>query len=153
MTGGGPGIRRRSKRTVAISLATVFALLSVFHVIGAFGTWRSLAVIPTVAGEPPHYPSALSWLGVAGLLALAALVVVVRGDVILRSIPPRLSTLACLTLGAVFVLRSIGEFRFFGFFRTVTGTSFAFWDAWLYTPLCLVIGLGALWLARTPRSP
>ena len=49
MTGGGPGIRRRSKRTVAISLATVFALLSVFHVIGAFGTWRALAVIPTVA--------------------------------------------------------------------------------------------------------
>ncbi len=144
---------QKLKGTVAMSLATVFALLSLFHVIGALGHWRSLAVIPVVSGEVPHYPSSSSWLAVAAALALAALVVLVRGDIILPSIPSRLSTLACLILGAVFVLRAIGEFRFFGFFRSVTDTRFAFWDTLLYTPLCLVIGVSALWLARTPRAP
>lgn len=140
------------KRTVTVSLAVLFALLSVFHVIGAFGLWRSLAVVPVIPGEPPHYPASLSWLGVAGALGLAALVVLVRGDVLLRWVPSRLSTLACAVLGGVFVVRAIGDLRFFGFFRSVTDTSFAFWDTWLYTPLCLVIGLSTLWLASTPRA-
>ena len=141
-----------SKRGAAILLAALFVLLSAFHVVGAFGLWRSLAVIPTVPGETAHYPASLSWLGVAALLALAALVVLVRGDLLLTSAPRFLSTLACLGLGGVFILRSIGEFRFFGFFRSVTGTSFAFWDTWLYTPLCLVIGVSALWLCTTRRT-
>ena len=38
------------------------------------------------------------------------------------------------------------------YFKSITGTDFAFWDTWLYTPLCLVIGLRALWLASTPRA-
>lgn len=141
-----------TRQPVAISLAAVFVLLSVFHILGASGLWRSLAVVPVVPGEPTHYPAPLSWLAVAGALALAALVVLVRGDVVLRSIPSSLSTLACFVLGGVFVLRTIGEFRFFGLFRSVTDTDFAFWDTWLYTPLCLVIGLTTLWLARTSRS-
>ena len=78
--------------------------------------------------------------------------VLARADLILRAIPTKLTTLACLVLGAVFVLRAIGEFRTLGFFKTITGTDFAFWDTWLYTPLCLMIGLGALWLATTPRA-
>ena len=140
------------KRTVAIALAAVFALLSAFHVVGALGAWTSLPIIPTVPGELAQWPSSLSWMGVAGALALAAVVVLTRGDLILRSLPPWLSTTACLVLGAVFVLRAIGEFRFLGFFKTIAGTDFAFWDTWLYTPLCLALGLGALWLASTPRT-
>jgi hypothetical protein len=53
--------------------------------------------------------------------------------------------------GSVFVLRAIGEFRLVGFFKSVRGTPFAHWDTWLYSPLSLLIGLGALWLASTSR--
>ncbi|MCP3957705.1 MAG: DUF3995 domain-containing protein [bacterium] len=137
--------------TLAIFLATVFALLCAFHVIGAFGVWVDLPVIPELPDRVLAHPSSISWLGVAAALALAVLVVLTRGDLILRFVPPWFSTLACLVLGAVFVLRSIGELRMFGFFRSITGTDFAFWDTWLYTPLCLVIGLCTLWLASTPR--
>ena len=137
---------------VATALAVVFATLSIFHVVGAFGTWRSAAIYPEVPGEVPHYPSSLSWLGVAVALALAALVVLVRGGFILPSVPSWLSKVTCFVLGSVFVLRSIGEFQFFGFFRTVTETRFAFWDTWFYTPLCLVIGLCTLWLAMTAKA-
>lgn len=142
----------RAKGLVTAGLALVYGLLSVFHVIGAFGAWRSLAVIPTIPGEPAHYPAPLSWLGVAGMLALASLVILARGDVLLRGMPTFFSTFACVVLGAVLVWRTIGEFRFFGLFRSVTGTSFAYWDTWLYTPLCLVLGLTTLWLASTPRA-
>jgi hypothetical protein len=41
----------------------------------------------------------------------------------------------------IFVLRAIGNLRTFGFFKTITGTPFAEWDTWLYSPLCLLLAL------------
>ncbi len=63
-----------------------------------------------------------------------------------------LSTFACVVLGAVFLLRTMGDFHVLGFFKSVTGTPFADWDTLLYTPLCLVIGIAALLLSATPRT-
>ncbi len=142
-------------RGVAISLGTVFALLSAFHIVGAFGV-LDLPILPTMPDRPPDLPSpqapSFAWLTVAVALALAALVVFARADLILTSIPTRLSTLGCLVVGAIFALRAIGEFEALGFFRSIKETDFAFWDMWLYTPLSLVLGLSTLWLAMTPRS-
>ena len=143
---------RTLKSTLAIFLGSLFALLSAFHIVGAFGVWVDLPVIPELPDRELPHPSSLSWLGVAAALALAVLVVLAHGDLILRFVPPWFSTFACLVLGGVFVFRSIGEFRTFGFFRSIKGTDFAFWDAWLYTPLCVVIALCTLWLASTPRN-
>ena len=144
------------KGGVAISLGTVFALLCAFHIVGAFGGWHRLPVIPTLPSSMEYsadrWPSSVSWLAVAAALALAALVVLARADLLLTSVPPKLSTLACLALGVIFVLRAIGEFRMLGFFKSIKGTDFAFWDTWLYTPLFLALGLGALWLATTRRT-
>ena len=140
------------KGGISASLGIVFALLSAFHIVGAFGVSDDLPVVPVVSERPTPMPSSLSWLAVAAALAVAPLVVLARGDLILTSTPPTMSTFACSVLGLVFVLRAVGEFRMFGFFRSITGTDFAFWDAWLYTPLCLALGLGALWLATTRRA-
>ncbi len=140
------------KSRLATSLGVVFALLCAFHIVLAFGVWGHLPVIPVVPDTPTPQPSSFAWLAIAVALALAALVVLARADLLLTSVPPMLSTLACSALGVIFVLRAIGEFRMFGFFKSITGTDFAFWDTWLYTPLCLALGLGALWLATTPRS-
>ena len=146
-------IRHGKTKEVAISLAAVFALLSAFHFVGAFGVWGRLPILP-VMPDRPTLPTASSaaYLSVAAALALAALVVLARADLLLTSVPPMLSTLACLGLGVIFVLRAMGEFDMLGFFKSIKGTDFAFWDTWLYTPLSLVLGLGALWLATTPRS-
>ncbi len=137
-----------SKGGVAISLGAVFALLSAFHIIGAFGVW-DLPILPVM---PPPQASSPAYLTVAAALALAAWVVLARADLLLTSVPSKLSTLACSGLGVIFVLRAIGEFRMLGFFKSIKGTDFAFWDTWLYTPLSLALGLGALWLVTTPRS-
>lgn len=141
------------KSGVAIALGAVFMLLCGLHVYWALGG-KSVgsAVVPIVSGKPAFQPSRFATMAVATALALAALVVLVRGDLLRTALPPWLSTWAAVGLGAVFVLRAVGEFRLVGFFKSVRGTPFAFWDTWLYSPLCLALGLGALWLATTPRS-
>jgi hypothetical protein len=43
---------------------------------------------------------------------------------------------------ALFVLRVVGDFRFFGVFKRVRGTPFARADSWLFTPVCALVGVG-----------
>ena len=138
---------------VALGLAAAFGLLSALHVTWALGgKLASGSVIPVVDGTPALRPSAGTTLAVAGLLAAAALVVLVRAGVLLPSFPPRLATFATIVLGAILVLRTVGDFRLVGFGKTVRGTAFAYWDSVLYSPIALVLGLSALWLASTARS-
>jgi hypothetical protein len=140
------------QKLVAVALAAVFLLLSLLHVSWAFGgRLASGAVIPVVDGRPTLTPSRAMTLVVAGLLAAAALVVLVRAGMLLTGFPPLLASIACSTLGAILVLRGIGEFRLVGLFKSVRGTAFANWDSWLYSPLALALGLSALWLATRPR--
>ena len=45
---------------------------------------------------------------------------------------------------AVFLGRVVGDFRWFGVFKQMRGTAFAWWDTWLFVPLCLLLALGCL---------
>jgi hypothetical protein len=140
------------QRLVAFALAAVFTLLSALHIAWAFGGKLAAgAVIPVVDGRPALRPSPAATLVVAGLLAAAALVVLIRAGLLLADFPPLLASVACSTLGAILVLRGIGEFRLVGLFKSVRGTAFARWDSWLYSPLALALGIAALWLATRPR--
>jgi hypothetical protein len=51
-----------------------------------------------------------------------------------------------LFISALFFVRAIGDFKFVGFFKTVTGTRFAVNDSQLFSPLCAFIGLTSLWI-------
>lgn len=143
---------RGLKKPLANTLTVVFALLCVFHIAGALGAWRSFAIIPSAPGMERSWPSSLSWMAVAAALALASVVSLARGDLILRSLPKWMSTFACCAMAAVFLLRAVGDFYVLGVFKSVTETPFAYWDTRLYTPLCLAIGSAALLLAATPRT-
>jgi uncharacterized protein DUF3995 len=48
---------------------------------------------------------------------------------------------------AVPVGRVVGDFRWFGAFKRMKGTAFAWWDTWLFVPLCLLLALGCLIVA------
>jgi len=50
-------------------------------------------------------------------------------------------------LVVVFGARVVGDLRWFGLFKRMKGTPFAWWDSWLYTPLCLLLALGSLLVA------
>ena len=133
---------------VGIALAVVFGLLSALHVFWAFGgTWGAGATVAEVNGRPRFEPSRGATLAVAAALVAAAVVVLARAHLILRGVPSWAPQGSAAVLGAVFLLRSVGDFRLMGFFKSVRGTRFAVRDTWLYSPLCLLLGLGAWWLA------
>ena len=137
-----------SKAMIGVALGAVFGLLAALHVFWAFGgAWGSGAAIAEIDGRPRFVPSRGATLAVAAALAGAGVVVLARADLILASVSPWISQCAAAVLAAVFVLRSIGDFRLMGFFKSVRGTRFAVRDTWVYSPLCLLIGLGAWWLA------
>jgi hypothetical protein len=52
---------------------------------------------------------------------------------------------------AVFLGRIVGDFRWFGLFKRTRGTAFAWWDTWLFVPLCLLLALGCLVAALSER--
>lgn len=47
-------------------------------------------------------------------------------------------------LGGIFLLRTIGDLKWVGFFKKQKGTLFATWDTMLNSPLCLLLGAGAI---------
>jgi hypothetical protein len=46
-------------------------------------------------------------------------------------------------IAALFLLRAIGDFKYVGFFKSVSQTDFARLDSLLFTPLCLLIAIAA----------
>ena len=133
---------------VAVVVAGIYAVLSAMHVLWALGVkWGGTSVVPEVRGAPAFVPGTLATAGVAVALAAAAYLVMARAGLAPSPVSPWLLRIGCVVLGAVFVLRAIGEFRLVGFFKSVKGTSFARWDSYLFSPLCLALGVTVLWLA------
>jgi hypothetical protein len=143
----------RNPRLFAIPLVVIFAGLSALHAYWALGgRWGSANTVPIVGGRRSFEPSPLATWVVCALLGIA--VAVVAGKV--AGIGPAVLRLFFDTgvwgLSLVFLVRAIGNLRTFGFFKTITGTPFAQWDTWLYSPLCLLISLLAARLAWLPRQ-
>lgn len=132
---------------VALRVALVLALLGGIHVFWALGgEWGTQAAIPQVAGRRVLHPSALMTLSVAAALFIAALLVLARAGFVATTLAPSLFVWPTRLLGVVFIARAVGEFRLVGFFKRVRGTTFARWDSFVFSPLCLVLGSSILWL-------
>ena len=138
-----------SPRTAAgVALATVFGLLALLHVAWAFGLLSTGGgAIPQVQGKPAFVPGRAATLAVAAALLAAALVSLAQAGLILTDWPRWIPRAGAIGLGCIMVLRAIGDFRLIGFFKSVRGTEFATLDSWAYSPLCLALGVTALWLA------
>jgi len=131
---------------VNLALALVLALLAVLHVYWAFGgTWASAHTVEEDdEGKPRYAPGFLDTMLVAVALASAALILLVEGG---YAFAPPLVRIAVAVIGLVFLARAVGDFRSFGFFKRERGTPFARRDTFVYSPLCLALGLGSLWAA------
>lgn len=117
--------------------ASVLLVLAAIHVYWAVGgTAGSNTVIPTRDGQPLFRPSRMTTLAVAILLSCVA-------EVIFNG-----HRLGSWLLAALFAARAVGEFRYVGFFKRVTGTPFAIWDTRLFSPLCVVIAAGCVAVAQ-----
>lgn len=131
-------------RILGIVLAVVFALLSLLHLYwatgGRFG--RGVAV-PTAGGERLLNPSPLGTILVAAALFAAVLVVLGRLKIWGGGVPRWIFYVGTWVIAVLFLLRTIGDFRYVGFFKSVSGTDFARWDTILFSPLCLFIAAAA----------
>lgn len=133
---------------VAATLGAVLVILALLHVHWAIGGVSGGAAVPSRSdGTPIFRPGPLASLSVAAALTLAAAFVLARGHVVADWVSPPWILLGTWGVAAAFALRTIGEFRYVGVFRRVRDTSFARWDARVFTPLCAVLALGAAWLA------
>jgi hypothetical protein len=141
-------IRMPNRAWFAIPLATILAALSVLHAYWAVGgKWGSANAVPTINGRRSFEPGVIATWCVCGLLAIAVILVAGKAGWIGTGRIPFLFDIGVWGLGFVFLLRTVGNFRTFGFFKGITGTPFADWDTWLYSPLCLLLAALAFALA------
>jgi hypothetical protein len=149
-----------ASRALGLLLAVVFAALCALHVFwAAGGRWGASVAIPrraVAAGARPgpslFRPRSGGTLLVAVALAIAAATVLAQAGWL--SLPFSLAWIrrATLALGALFLLRAVGDFRYVGLFKSIRDTGFARYDTFLFVPLCLLLGGGALWLGAAGRS-
>jgi uncharacterized protein (DUF2062 family) len=135
-------------RLLALVVVVILSALGLLHVYWALGSRRvSAATIPHIDGRPAFTPSRLGTLAVAFALLSAAALVAIAGRLLADPLTPPVVRLGTFTLGAVFIARSLGDFRLVGLFKRARGSRFARLDTWVYTPLCFLLGLAALFLA------
>jgi hypothetical protein len=127
-------------------------LLSALHVYWAAGGRRgAAAAVPERHGTPLFQPGRASTLGVAGLLAFAALLVLARaGRGPATALPGWMVTLGAPVAAAVLVARAIGDFRYVGFFKRVRDTRFARLDTRFFSPIALLLGAATAIVAWGP---
>ena len=136
---------------VAIVLAVVFAALAALHIVWAARGTRDVdesGAVPTRAdGTPLFRPRRASTLAVAIALLVAALVVLGRSDAWRLAGPDWIYRAGAWTVGAVLLLRTVGDFRYVGLFKRHRESRFALLDTRYFTPLCAALAAGTLYLA------
>jgi len=130
-------------------LFAIFLFLSVLHAYWGFGgRWASQAVFPTkddqtaavMPGAGPTFIVAI------GLLAIG-LFIIQKAARLGWPLPVWLDQYGLWLIAGLFLVRSIGDFRYVGFFKTIRYTAFGRNDTAYYSPLCLIIGILTLVVA------
>jgi hypothetical protein len=135
-------------KSLGILLAVIFAAIALLHFYWAAGGVTSgVAAIPSVGGKQAFTPSAFGTAMVALAFVAAVLVVLGHSGFLGGFVPQWIFRTGLYVISVLFLLRAIGEFRLVGFFKQVSDSTFAQWDTWFYSPLCLVIAVIAFILA------
>lgn len=123
----------------------ILFVLSGMHLYWVFGGQKGAkAAIPSTGTDLLFKPSKIGTSIVAILLALAAWFVLELGRVIPIQFFHFFYFYGAGLLSCLFILRSIGDFKWVGFFKRKKGTVFAKWDTVLYSPLCFLLGTAIL---------
>ena len=137
--------------------AIILGLLSLLHAYWVVGGRRGFqTAVPADGKKPLFIPSPFASLVVAAGLLAGSLTVLGRVGVWGQQWPQALFRWGTRGLAAIFMLRTIGDFKWVGFFKQVKDTEFAVRDTRFYSPLTLLLSLLALltelddnaWLAR-----
>jgi hypothetical protein len=129
--------------SIAVIVCLTLFLLSLIHLYWGFGgTWASNVAVPTDENNRKIFtPKLFECLVVAIGLFMCTLFILMTVEIISFTLPGWLMKYGLWVLAFVFLLRSIGEFRYVGFFKKINSTPFARSDTKYYSPLCLTLGL------------
>ncbi|URJ60863.3 DUF3995 domain-containing protein [Paenibacillus polymyxa] len=123
----------------------ILFVLSGMHLYWVFGGQKGAkAAIPSTGTTLLFEPSKIGTSIVAILLALAAWFVLELGGIAPFLFFHSFYSYGAGLLSCLFILRSIGDFKWVGFFKRKKGTVFAKWDTVLYSPLCFLLGTAIL---------
>ena len=119
--------------------SSIFLVISFFHFYWGFGgEYGSKAVIPTKTDSDMTFkPGKIATILVAFIFLAVALFPLIESKWIIVQLPEFIMNYGYWFLGAVLILRSIGEFKYVGIFKQVKHTTFAKNDTKYYTPLCI----------------
>lgn len=141
---------------IARVVAATFVALGLMHVYWALGGRLGAgAAVPTISstaadGQPRVFaafkPTRTATLGVAAALVFVAVLVGLRAGLTGSAVQHWTIRWIILIVAAILFARAIGDLRLVGFFKTVTATEFAQLNTWLYSPLCMMLALGLVFV-------
>jgi hypothetical protein len=134
---------------LALCVSVVFVALALWHFRMALRPASGVSgAVPSVDGMPLFVPSTRATVAVGIVLLLFACLVAATGGLVHVGVSPRLLTWSSFVLALGLLARTIGEFKYVGFFKRVRGSRFARLDTLLYSPLCLLLALGVALVAQ-----
>ncbi|WP_078551779.1 DUF3995 domain-containing protein [Bacillus alkalicellulosilyticus] len=122
----------------------LLVLLSGIHVYWTFGgTWGVNGAVPRKVNSdaPAFVPRKAETIVVALLLLAGAGLLFVQANYTSVMAQNALTQRGSIIVGIVFILRTIGDFKYMGLFKKVKGSTFATNDTLIYNPLCLFLGI------------
>ena len=129
-------------RIAAVFACITLAGIGLLHAYWAFGGHMAVVgTMPTAGGKPIVYPGRFWTFVVASGLLLMGMTLTIRMGWVLVPALQVLSRIAAWAMAAIFTVRTIGDFRYVGLFKTVRNTRFAELDTLVYTPLCLLLAI------------
>lgn len=143
-----------TSRPLAAGVAGTLAVLAALHVRWAFSSWplpdRARFAEVVVGTSADKVPSGNAMCTVAGLLGSASLLVA-RCGAPGPERPGRIAFLGTRTVAGVLVARAAGGFVVSGLAVGNAPAPFRRLDLTVYSPLCLLLGVGAARVASTAR--
>ncbi len=134
---------------IAVLLSLVLFGLGFLHLTWFMGgTYGYHESIPARAdGSPLFRPKKIHIAIVSKVLSTFAIFYLVLVGIVPIDIPAKLSQYLVWIIPILFLLRAIGDRRYFGFFKKIKNTDFAEIDTKIYAPLSLAIGVAGIILA------
>lgn len=123
---------------VAAAMLLIVSGLHVFWACG--GRWGGHAAVPEKAGGGFVFkPGPVETAAVAVLILVACYFLLAEGELLSALHTNVLTEWGSILCAVVFGIRTVGDFRYVGFFKRYKRSRFAKYDTWFYSPLCLFL--------------
>ncbi|WP_196889923.1 DUF3995 domain-containing protein [Aureivirga sp. CE67] len=140
------------KKLLSIINFIIFLFLSLIHFFWLTGStlWLEYAIPTNENYEKLLAPTNFDTLFVGLMLLFFAIIYLWKFQG--KEIQNKVIKFFYWFVPIIFIIRSIGDFKYLGFFKTVTNTSFAKADSFLFAPLCLFLGISGLIIVLNKRK-